>query len=69
MEERRKINKKKKEWRGDWGCGLGLFEGMTQPLIQAFKYLMQGGIKRDRLATELSVKTGIYYGESLRVCV
>lgn len=29
---------------------------------------MQGGIKQDRLATELSVKTRIYYRESLCVC-
>lgn len=48
------------ERRGDWGHKLQVFEGMTQPLIQVFKYLMQGGIKQDRLTTELSVKTRIY---------
>lgn len=69
VEERqtRNTKEKKKErrrrwrrWRGDWCPKLWLFEGMTQPLIQVFKYLMQGGIKQDRLTTELSVKTRIY---------
>lgn len=63
VEERQKRNKKKKTkgtGRGDWRPKLRVFEGMTQPLIQVFKYLMQGRIKRDRLATELSVKTRIY---------
>lgn len=65
MEERQKINKKKR--RGDWCSKLRVFEGMTQPLIQVFKYLMQGGIKWDRLAMELSVKMRIYY--RIFVCV
>lgn len=62
VEGRQKRNKKKKRERrrGDWCPKLRVFEGMTQPLIQVFKYLMQGGIKRDRLAMELSVKTRIY---------
>ena len=65
VEERQKRNKRKEKKRqrgrrGDWCPKLRVFEGMTQPLIQVFKYLMQGGIKRDRLATELSVKTRIY---------
>lgn len=64
-----KINKKKRERREDWCPELWLFEGMSQPLIQVFKYLMQGGIKRDRLAPELSVKARIYYRESLCVIV
>lgn len=64
-----KINKKKRERRGDWCPELWLFEGMSQPLIQVFKYLMQGGIKRDRLAPELSVKARIYYRESVCDCV
>lgn len=64
LKERQKRNQKRGR-RGDWCSKLRVFEGMTQPLIQVFKYLMQGGIKRDRLATELSVKTRIYYRESL----
>lgn len=67
VEDRQRINEKEKKRgrRVDWCSELRLFEGMTQPLIQVFKYLMQGGIKRDRLAAELSVKTRIYYRESL----
>lgn len=50
---------------GDWCPKLRVFEGMTQPLIQVFKYLMQevmGGeeAKQEGLTTELSVKTRIY---------
>lgn len=69
VKDTQKRNQKKKRRRGDWCSKLRVFEGMTQPLIQVFKYLMQGGIKQDRLATELSVKTRIYYRESLCVCV
>lgn len=32
----------------NWCPKLRVFEGMTQPLIQVFKYLMREGIKRDR---------------------
>lgn len=59
IREREKKGRRRR-WRGDWGHKLQVFEGMTQPLIQVFKYLMQGGIKQDRLTTELSVKTRIY---------
>lgn len=69
VKDRQKRNQKKKRRRGDWCSKPRVFEGMTQPLIQVFKYLMQGGIKQDRLATELSVKTRIYYRESLCVSV
>lgn len=63
---RRRQRRRRRRRRGDWCPKLRVFEGMTQPLIQVFKYLMQeeevvvGGIKRDRLTAELSVKTRIY---------